>query len=213
MDPFVGEIKPVGFNFAARGYAMCNGQLLAISANNALFALLGTVYGGNGQTNFGLPNLQGRVPIHHGQGPGTSLYQIGQMAGTEAVTLALPQLPIHNHQATTTVHPSITSITATTTINGISRPSSRQPQPTGGVLTGGVDASGASVNNYAPPAAGTTAALAAEAATTTIAGGAVSASATTTIGNNGGSQPFPIVQPFLAVTYLIALVGVFPSRN
>lgn len=215
MDPFIGEIKAVGWNFAARGYAMCNGQLLGIAQNTALFSLLGTVYGGNGQSTFGLPNLQGRVPIHQGQSPGTSIYALGEVAGRESVTLTLAQMPMHNHTAGTTVTPTVTanSFTATTTINGVNRPSARQAAPTGAVLTGGVDANGVAVNNYALPADGTAVALAPQAATTTVTGGAVTATATTTVNVNGGSQPFAIVQPFLVVTYLIALVGIFPTRN
>jgi len=94
---FVGEIRLYGFNFAPRGMAQCNGQLLAISQNTALFALLGTQYGGNGQTTFGLPDLRSRVPIHQGQGPGLSQYVMGEQAGTETVTLLSTQMPAHNH--------------------------------------------------------------------------------------------------------------------
>ena len=98
MDqPFLGMIALFGFNFAPRGWALCNGQLLQISQNSALFSLLGTMYGGDGRTNFALPNLQGRVPIHFGQGPGTSQYQIGQVGGSEATTLTAQNLPSHNH--------------------------------------------------------------------------------------------------------------------
>ena len=100
-SPFLGEIRQFGFNFAPRGWAMCNGQLLAISANTALFSLLGTFYGGNGTTTFGLPNLQGRVPIHFGQGAGLSSYVLGQAAGVENVTLLAVQMPQHNHSVLT----------------------------------------------------------------------------------------------------------------
>ena len=96
-QPFLGEIRMFGFNFAPRGWAMCNGQLLAIAQNTALFALLGTTYGGNGQTTFALPNLQSRVPIHFGQGPGLSNYSLGQTAGQETVTLLTTQMPQHTH--------------------------------------------------------------------------------------------------------------------
>lgn len=97
--PFVGEIKMVGFNFAPRGYLFCHGQLLSIQQNTALFSLLGTQFGGNGTTNFQLPNLQGRVPLKFGQGPGLSQYVIGEATGTETVTLTSAQMPAHTHTA------------------------------------------------------------------------------------------------------------------
>lgn len=96
-DPFLGEIRIFGFNFAPRGWAFCNGQLLSISQNAALFSLLGTTYGGDGQTTFALPNLQSRVPIHFGQGPGLSNYTLGESAGTETVTLTQNQIAAHSH--------------------------------------------------------------------------------------------------------------------
>ena len=97
-EAFIGEIRMVGFNFAPRGWAFCNGQILPISQNTALFALLGTTYGGNGQTTFALPDLQGRVPIHQGQGPGLTQHYIGEIGGVENVTLTQQQMPLHNHQ-------------------------------------------------------------------------------------------------------------------
>lgn len=98
MDtPFLGMIALFGFNFAPKGWALCNGQLLSISQNQALFALLGTMYGGDGTTTFALPNFQGRVPIHFGQGAGLSNYQIGQAAGVESATLLVNNMPAHNH--------------------------------------------------------------------------------------------------------------------
>jgi microcystin-dependent protein len=96
-EPFLGEIRTFGFNFAPQGWAMCNGQLLPISQNQALFSLLGTFYGGNGTTTFALPNLQSRVGIHQGQGSGLSPYQLGEVAGSESVTLTTNQMPQHGH--------------------------------------------------------------------------------------------------------------------
>src|SRR6202045_393772 len=96
-EPFVGEIKMFGGNFAPTGYALCNGQFLAISQNPTLFQLIGTTYGGDGQTTFALPDLQGRIPLGLGQGPGLQSYVIGDRGGVEAVTLAAPQLPAHTH--------------------------------------------------------------------------------------------------------------------
>lgn len=96
-DPFVAEIRIFGFNFAPKGWAFCNGQILPLSQNTALFSLLGTTYGGDGKSNFALPNLQGSVPMHPGQGPGLSLHDLGEMAGTETVTLLSTEMPSHNH--------------------------------------------------------------------------------------------------------------------
>ena len=96
-EPFVGEIRMVGFNFAPVGWAQCNGQLLAIQSNQALFSLLGTTYGGNGTTNFALPDLRSRVPVHVGQGAGLSLYNLGEQTGSETVVLLGTQMPVHNH--------------------------------------------------------------------------------------------------------------------
>ena len=96
-DPFVAEIRIFGFNFAPRGWAFCNGQLLPLAQNTALFSLVGTTYGGNGQTNFGLPNLQGCAPMHPGQGPGLSQHDLGETGGSATVTLITQQLPSHTH--------------------------------------------------------------------------------------------------------------------
>jgi microcystin-dependent protein len=98
-DPFIGQIDIVAFNFAPQGYAACNGQLLSISQNTALFSILGTTYGGNGTTNFALPNFQASAPIHAGQGTGLSPYVLGQNGGVPSVTLSVAQLPIHPHVA------------------------------------------------------------------------------------------------------------------
>jgi|HubBroStandDraft_1064217.scaffolds.fasta_scaffold120849_2 microcystin-dependent protein len=117
MDPFLGEIRMVGFNFAPNGWALCNGQLLAISSNTALFSLLGTTFGGNGVSTFGLPNLQSRVPIHQGQGVGLSVYTMGEMAGFENITLITNQIPAHNH------------------LMAINNANANQTDPTGGLLS------------------------------------------------------------------------------
>jgi microcystin-dependent protein len=96
-EPFIGEIILAGFNFAPIGYALCNGQLLSIAQNTALYSLLGTTYGGDGQVTFGLPDLQGRAPVHQGQGPGLSNEVIGEVSGSESVTLISSQMPTHTH--------------------------------------------------------------------------------------------------------------------
>ena len=97
MDPFVAEIRIFPFNFAPRGWAWCDGQLLPLSQNTALFSLLGTTYGGNGKSNFALPDLQGRAPVHPGQGPGLSLHDLGETGGSETVSLLESEIPSHSH--------------------------------------------------------------------------------------------------------------------
>src|SRR5918992_1171755 len=97
-DPFLGEIRIFAFDFPPPGWAMCNGQIIPISQNTALFSLLGTTYGGDGQNNFALPNLQGRFPIHVGQGPGQASYAPGQEGGSETVTLLISEMPTDNHR-------------------------------------------------------------------------------------------------------------------
>src|ERR1044071_9496890 len=98
-DQFVAEIRIFAFNFPPKGWAFCDGQLLPISQNTAIFSLLGTVYGGDGKSTFALPDLQGSVPIQQGQGPGLSLYDLGQMSGTDSITLLQTEMPLHNHFA------------------------------------------------------------------------------------------------------------------
>lgn len=101
MDAFIGEVRIFGFTFAPRNWAFCDGQLLSIAQNTALFSIIGTYYGGNGQTTFALPNFQGRTGIHQGTGPGLSSYVVGEESGTETVTLLQGQLPMHNHNVNT----------------------------------------------------------------------------------------------------------------
>ena len=165
-EPFLGEIKMGGWNFAPRGWALCNGQLLSIAQNTALFSLLGTTYGGNGQTTFALPNLQGRVPMHWGNGPGLTPRVIGEVDGSETVTLMSTQIPAHNHA-----------------LQGADEATTKSP-------ANAVPAF-ASTPTYNPAAN----------------------LAMTPTGIAGGSQPHENMQPSLAVTFVIALEGIFPSRN
>jgi len=102
-DPFVAEIRIFPFNFAPRGWAWCDGQLLPLSQNTALFSLLGTTYGGDGKSNFALPDLQGRAPMHPGQGPGLSLHDLGETGGSETVTLLESEIPAHSHGVSASV--------------------------------------------------------------------------------------------------------------
>jgi microcystin-dependent protein len=109
-DPFVAEIRIFPFNFAPRGWAFCDGQLLPLSQNTALFALLGTTYGGNGMSNFALPDLQGRAPMHPGQGPGLSLHDLGETGGSETVTLLESEIPSHAHTVTAATNPALLAV-------------------------------------------------------------------------------------------------------
>jgi microcystin-dependent protein len=189
-DPFIGLIIQGGWNFAPRGWAFCNGQQLSIAQNTALFALLGTTYGGDGQTTFALPNLQGRRMMHWGNGAGLSPRVIGETAGTEQVTLLTSNLPAHSHGFT---NPTLNAAT----------PLATQNSPAAGrLLATSEDSNAASVLPliYAP--AGTTASVALGGLN--IAG---------TIGPTGGNQPVGTNSPFQCVSHVIALEGIFPSRN
>ena len=103
MDPFVAEIRIFPFNFAPKGWAFCDGQLLPISQNTALFSLLGTTYGGDGKSNFALPDMQGNAPMHPGQGPGLSLHDLGETGGSQTVTLLKSEIPAHSHSLLTAI--------------------------------------------------------------------------------------------------------------
>jgi len=118
-NPFVAEVRIFGFNFAPKGWATCDGQILPLSQNTALFALLGTTYGGNGQSTFALPDMQGNACMHPGQGPGLSLYDLGEIGGTEFVTLLESEIPAHNHNVMVSAQPSSVGTPAAQT--GIAR--------------------------------------------------------------------------------------------
>jgi microcystin-dependent protein len=165
-EPFLGMIIIFGGNFPPRGWAPCDGRLLPINQNTALFSLLGTTYGGNGTTTFALPDLRGRVPLGYSQGPGLSNYSLGEASGVENVTLNAAEMPAHTHAQPATASDETTN-----------RPNAAVP------ARGGVYASASDGSNLA---------------------------ATTSAGNN---QPHENRQPYLAVNYIIALQGIFPSRN
>jgi microcystin-dependent protein len=197
-EPFMGTVMIWAPNFAPRGWAFCQGQIIAISTNSALFSLLGVVYGGNGQTTFGLPNLAGRVPVGQGQSPGTSSYTLGQTAGTENVTLTTAQMPLHNHGAVFTPTGGTLSAATTAGATGASM------TPSNGAMLGVAEDTlqGYTVPLYVPSTTTPTAQL-----------GGVNASGTVAVAPNGSSLPFPVMQPYQVLNYVIALEGVFPSRN
>jgi len=168
MEPTIGEITMFAGNFAPRGWAFCDGQLLPINSNQALFSILGTTYGGDGRTTFGLPELRGRVPMHPGAGPGLSSRRLGDKSGSENNTLTLNQLPSHHH-----------AINASEEANST--------DPSGNYIAG----SGANMFSSV---------------TDSQSNGNATA-------NTGGNQPVNNIQPYQCVNYIIALVGIFPSRN
>lgn len=135
-DPYIGEIRLFAFSRVPSFWVACNGQLLSIAQYSALYSLIGTTYGGDGITTFGVPDLRGRVPIGYGQGPGLSSYMLGEMAGTEQVTLTLPQLAVHGHPLTSTTNPATTTLPGTTVHLATATPSTvRAYAPTANVAT------------------------------------------------------------------------------
>ncbi|MDN4163326.1 phage tail protein [Nocardioides abyssi] len=170
-NPYLGEIRMFAGNFAPQGFELCDGRLLPISEHDALYALLGTTYGGNGETTFGLPDLRGRLPVHQGTGTGLSPRTLGQAYGTEQVTVTTAQLPAHHHAMT-----AATAATSTSPVGALP-----------GVPVGGAA--------YAEPSA---AAHTLHAATVTSA---------------GGTQPHDNRMPTLAITFIIATAGLFPTQS
>jgi microcystin-dependent protein len=186
MEGTIGEIRMFAGNFAPRSWAFCAGQLLSIAQNTALFSILGTTYGGNGQTTFALPDLRGRSPIGAGQGPGLTNISLGQVSGTENVTILSTQMPAHTHTATL----------AGTVSQGCVEDNGNTDNPAG--------------NRFAIAPAGT------QIYSSAAADGAmapVNINGTVTIGVTGNSQPLPIRNPYLGMNYIICLEGIFPSRN
>lgn len=202
-DPFLGEIRMFAGTFAPRGWAFCQGQLLAISSNTALFSLLGTNYGGNGTSTFALPNLQSRTPVGTGTGAGLSQIALGEVAGTENVTILTTQMPIHSHGVTTTA-------TATSTgslqVAGTGSNASTTPTATNNILgassAGGPPSAAIWSNQLTNPVT-----LAnPETINTTL-------NVNVTVQPAGGSQPLSIRNPCLGMNFIIALEGIYPSRN
>ncbi|WP_135507109.1 phage tail protein [Roseovarius aestuariivivens] len=187
-EPFVGEIRSFGFNFCPRNWAPLDGQLLAISSNNALFSLLGTIYGGDGRTTFGLPDLRGRVPVHTGTGSGLSFQRLGSKAGAETVTTTINEMPGHSHSPLGTLGAKLVASNET--------PSTNNPDgayfPTGNV-------------NFYASSEGTKQDMAPGLISVDISG--------EIIGTTGGSQSITNMAPTLVNNYCIALFGIYPSRS
>lgn len=190
-DPFLGQIIQGGWNFVPQNYAACAGQLQSISQNSALFALLGTSFGGDGVSTFGLPDLQGRSMLGTGQGAGLSFYALGQKGGTENHSLAVNELPAHSH-------PVVANPNA---FNAADVKATEQSPTTGAIFGRGVDDVGTAVPEIYVPAPNTA----------TIALG-LNIAGSIQIGNTGGNLPFSVLSPYQAVTVCIALQGIFPSR-
>lgn len=177
VDPTIGQIIMFAGNFAPSGWMLCNGQLLSIADNTALYALIGTTYGGDGQTTFALPDLRGCLPVHQGTGPGLSTVFMGEVAGVEQVTLTSNQLPSHIH--------SLVSLSAT---NAAPLGNATHVSPAGKSLATGQTKAYSTTAPSAPLNA---------------------ASLTAT----GGNQAHDNMMPYLCVNFIIALIGIFPSRN
>ena len=172
-EPFIAEIRIFAGNFAPRGWAFCNGQLLPVAQNTALFSLIGTTYGGDGRTTTALPNLQGRAPMHPGSGPGLTSRRLGHRGGVETVTLTQDQMPNHDH-----------TLQAALSQGGVSTPAGNTLSRSTGDLV------------YQSDTTSNTANMAVQAISAT-----------------GGGQAHNNMQPFLAMNFIIALVGLYPSRS
>ena len=186
-EPFTGEIRAFGFSFPPRGWALCQGQLQAISQNSALFSLLGTTYGGDGRTSFALPDLRGRAAIGQGTGPGLTPRSIGQASGAEYVTLNTLQIPSHSHAVDNVQAEVKCSVTP-----------ANQTSPVGNSIA--ANASGDNTKRFSdqdPVAPMKAASVALSGAT----------------GPTGGTQQHSNMQPWLAINYSIALFGLYPSRS
>lgn len=188
-DPFIAEIVMFGGNFAPRGWAFCDGQLLAISSHTALFSLIGTTYGGDGRTSTGLPELRGRAPIQQGTGPGLSTHRLGTRGGNETHTLTTLEMPSHTHLTTVNLNAQLHA----------ERGPANSNDPEGNMI-----ASHAS-NAFKPYNANEDKLMAIQSIRDN--------GSTVVVGNTGGGQAHSILQPYLAVNFIIALQGVFPSRS
>ena len=185
-DAFIGEIIAFGGNFAPRNWALCDGQLLDINSHSALFSILGTTYGGDGRTTFGLPDLRGRSAVHAGHGPGLTPISLGQKGGVETVTLGINNMPPHNHDAT--------GLSATLGSNEEDGDSDEATGRNFGIASSGTPYNSNPIDN-------------------TVGAGGSPITVGGTTGNQGGGQGFGIRNPFQAVNYIICLEGIYPSRS
>jgi len=170
-NPFVAEIRILPFNFPPKGWAFCDGQILPLSQNTALFSLLGTTYGGDGKSNFALPNFQGNAPMHPGQGPGLSLHDLGETGGSDTVSLLESEIPSHSH-----------GLTASAVDGTDTKPANELLAQGVGVQVWGTNAADALMSDSA-------------------------------IAPAGGDQPHNNMQPYLTLSFCIALQGVYPPRT
>lgn len=200
MEGTIGEIRVFAANFAPRNWASCEGQLLSIASNTALYSILGAQYGGNGTTTFALPDLRGRTALGAGQGTGLSNYTIGERTGTENVTLISTQMPTHTHPATAQVG----TVTANSTLYGVNSPGG-QANPGGNFIA---EDNAAGATPYV--ASGTPVAMNAGAVVVTDV---VVPPPSVTVGATGSTMAHPNMQPSLAMYYIICMYGVFPARN
>lgn len=197
MEVFIGTIQPFGFNFAPRSWSTCSGQLIAISSNTAMFSLLGTMYGGDGRTSFGLPNLNGRTAVGVGQSPGTSIHWSQGLAfGDDVHAMSIAELPTHAHAAVLT--PENAGLYATTSSGDLDTPQEGAflAKPTPGPS----------------PADQPEKIYSTEGSDLTKLGG-LNIGGQVAVGAAGGGNAFSIIQPSLAVNYCISLLGIFPSRS
>lgn len=200
MYDTTGEIRLFAANFAPRNWAFCQGQLLPLQRYTALYALLGSIYGGNGTSTFALPNLCGRTAVGAGQSPGTSLYDPGQQSGSSSVTLSSGNMPAHTHIS---VPGTSTPGSGTATLNAVN--SADSTTPAGHYL--GTD----TVANFYAPASSATVPMATGSLSIATATGPQVTSVV--LANNGGSVPHNNMQPYLVLNYIICMQGDFPARN
>jgi len=201
-EPLLGSMCVFAGNFAPRGYALAQGQLLPISQYSALFSILGTTYGGDGRTTFALPDTRGRAVIGQGQGPGLSDYRLGEKGGVETVTLTVAQMPSHSHTATTTIENDV-EIDGVIDLNASSGKATTK-QTAGNVL--------AKAKRKTYSASTPDVKLSPDSITFSLIG-EVNSTATTTLSETGGNQGHENRMPYIAVNWIIALQGLFPSRN
>ncbi|MFA8433536.1 MAG: phage tail protein [Marinifilaceae bacterium] len=194
MEGTIGEIRGFAGNFAPRGWAFCQGQLLSVSQNEALFSILGTIYGGDGRTTFALPDLRGRVPIGEGTGPGLTPRWLGLRSGTEINYLTVNQLPAHNHFAVWTQTAGVATMPAST-----EPATSEEPGPNLHMSLAEAGGKSYIYGNGTPD--------------TRLQNGTASVAGTVTLKKTGGNQAFNNIQPFLTIHWIICMIGEYPSRS